>query len=60
MTIPNVPRTIGRRTAALDDDKPKAKPRSVILRTLFTRIMLSGLMSACTLNKKTDFNHFKT
>jgi hypothetical protein len=51
MYLPIVPRTIGRRTNCRDEFDPKARPRSVILRTLSTRIILSGLMSACTLNK---------
>jgi hypothetical protein len=43
---------MGRRTAFFVEDKPKARPRSVILRTLFTKMILSGLISACTLNKQ--------
>ncbi len=51
VNIPIVPRTVGRRRTCLGDANPKARPRSVILRTLPTRIILSGLISACTLNK---------
>jgi hypothetical protein len=51
MNVPIVPRTAGRRTSCLDEANPKARPRSVILRTSSTIIILSGLISACTLNK---------